>query len=391
MLSPSKYYHQDIKEFLKDKRGPRYIILNHTLSTTPDVQKLARGLYSKCTPNTRVLVISFNFLWKPLLNLASLLGLRKRDSFEPNWVTKDDIENMFSLEGFEEIKNGGRFLFPFDIGIVSTLINRFIARLPIINDLCLTSYQIFRKGSARKEYSVSVIIPARNEEGNMIGILKKIPRMGKKVEVIFVEGWSTDNTYSAIENEIKVNTPRWMKTSLYKQKGKGKKNAVETGFSKAKNEMLMILDADLTVRPNELTKFYNVIARNQAELVIGSRLVYPMEKQAMRLLNYFGNKLFSIIFSFIIGQKIKDTLCGTKVLLRKNYELIKANQKYFGNFDPFGDFDLIFGAAKLNFKIAEIPIRYRDRTYGTTNISRFRHGLLLAKMAIVGALKIKFS
>lgn len=390
MLSPSKYYHQDIKKFLKDKKRPRYIILNHTLSTTPDVQKLARGLYSKCTPNTRILVVSFNFLWKPILGIATLLRLRQKDTFEPNWLSKDDIKNMFLLEGFEEVKQGNRFLFPFDLGIISTFINRIISQLPLANSLCLTSYQIFRKIDAQKNRTVSIIIPAKNEEGNVAGVLKKIPRIGKKTEVIFVAGTSSDNTYLTIQNEIKKNKPEWMQAKVFKQVKHGKKDAVRLGFAKSKGEVLMILDADLTVKPEELVKFYKAIAENRGELVIGSRLVYPMEIQAMRTLNYLGNKLFSIIFSFIIDQKVKDTLCGTKVLLKKDYELIRHNQRHLGNFDPFGDFDLIFGAARLDLKIIEIPIRYGERTYGTTNISRFRHGLLLAKMSVIGATKIKF-
>ena len=207
----------------------------------------------------------------------------------------------------------------------------------------MITYQIYRPIIIGDDYSVSVIIPARNESGNIKGVLSKLPKFKKGLEVIFVEGHSKDNTYQTILDEIKNNKRRDTQTFVYKQKGVGKNDAVKLGFSKARNELLMILDADLTVKPSELLKFYEVIAKNKAELVIGSRLIYPMEKQAMRLLNYFGNKIFSIIFSFIIEQRVKDTLCGTKSLLRKNYEIIKRNQRYFGNFDPFGDFDLIFG------------------------------------------------
>lgn len=390
MKSPAKYYHQDIQRFISGKKERRYNVLNHTLNKAIDVQNLVKQVGKVSDEETRIVNISFNYSWRPILNLATVLKLRKKEDIEPNWLTKNDIKNIFYLEGMEEIKNGSRFLIPFDLGFISDFANRYLANLPFLNTLCLTNYQIFRKTPKRKEYSVSIIIPARNEEGNIKNILKKIPKIGKKQEVIFIEGGSKDKTYKAIENEILKNKPKWMKASLYKQKGVGKKNAVVMGFSKAKNELLMILDADLTVKPKELIKFYDAVASGKADLAIGSRLVYPMEKQAMRFLNYLGNKFFSAIFSYLIGQEIKDTLCGTKVILRKNYDLIKKNQKYLGNFDPFGDFDLIFGAANLDFKITEIPIRYGDRTYGTTNISRFAHGLLLAKMAIVAARKIKF-
>lgn len=390
MSTFSNYYRQDIKTFLKNKKTSRYTILNHTLSKANDIQMFVRRNYSKITSETKIVVISFNFLWKPILNLATKVGLRKEDLKEPNWLTQDDIQNMFFLEGFEEIKRGKRFIMPLNLGFISNFINKYIAQLPLINNLCLTDYQIFKGTASKRDYSVSIIIPARNEYGNVKGILKKIPKLGSKTEVIFVEGGSKDNTYDKIVEEISKNNLKWLDCRIVKQKGKGKKDAVELGFSLAKNDILMILDADLTVAPTELSKFYAAISEDKGELIIGSRLVYPMEKQSMRLLNYFGNKIFSLIFSFIIGQKIKDTLCGTKVISRKNYMMIKKRQKYLGGFDPFGDFDLIFGATMHDLKILEIPIRYRERTYGSTNISRFKHGLLLLKMALVGARRIKF-
>src|SRR5688572_9483840 len=390
----SKTYHQSLNHLIKtivpNTQKSKYIIFKNTFAYTKDIQKLIRNTYRTSSPETRVVAIYFNFLWKPLLDLASLIGLRSvKEPSEPNWLSTNDVDNLFLLENFEKIKGGKNLLFPFP-GKLFLFLNRYLSHLPLIENLCLITYQIYKPITENKKYSVSLIIPARNEAGNIKGILNKIPKIGNKIEVIFIEGHSTDDTYSQIRKEIVTNKISALTAYLYKQNCMGKKDPVKLGFSKARNEILLILDADLTVKPSELTKFYNLIASNRAELAIGSRLVYPMEKQAMRLLNYLGNKFFSLIFSFIIDQKIKDTLCGTKAVLRKNYELIKKNQKYFGNFDPFGDFDLIFGAAKLNFKITEIPVRYGQRTYGTTNISRFRHGLLLAKMAIIGASKIKF-
>ncbi len=127
----------------------------------------------------------------------------------------------------------------------------------------------------------------------------------------------------------------------------------------------------------------------KGEFVNGSRLVYRMEDQAMRALNLIANKLFSLIFTWLLGQRFTDTLCGTKVLRREDYLRLKAGRAYFGDFDPFGDFDLIFGAAKLNLKVVEVPIRYASRTYGETQISRFRHGLMLLRMVVFAFLRIK--
>lgn len=376
-------------ESLHPKKTYDYIVLINVLSYVFDAQKFIRSL-RRCSYNqSRIIVISFNFLWKPILDIAEYVHLRTQMPFEPNWLTDYDIENLFSLEGFEFVKKQKRLLIPFYIPVVTDFVNIYLAKLPIVEKFCLTEMFIFRPKPTKNKYTVTVIIPAKNEEGNIPGILDRIPRMGKKMEVIFVEGHSKDRTHQAIQNE----TNRYrgpIHTRLYKQHGTGKRNAVELGLSKARNELIIILDADLTVDPCELPKFYQALASGQGDLIIGSRLVYPMEKQAMRTLNYIGNKFFSVAFSYLLGQTIKDTLCGTKAFLLDTYKKIEANRAQFGDFDPYGDFDLIFGASKLNLKIIEIPVRYKERTYGTSNISRFSHGLLLLRMTIVAAQKLKF-
>jgi hypothetical protein len=381
---------QHYYEFKKKKAEKYdYVLFSHTFSQAVDAQTLIRLSKANIHSDTKVIVFYFNFLWKPVLDFAEKMGLKSPDIHEPNWFSKDDMNNMFALEDFEVVKSGKRFIVPYYIPAISDFINKYISPLPIFNSLALIQYVVYRPKAIPRDYSVSIIIPARNEAGNMKGVIKKIPKLSKKMEIVFVEGHSTDATYETIENEMKRYKGN-IKTSLYKQKGKGKGDAVRLGFEKASNDLLMILDADLTVDPNELPKFYDAVANGYGEFVMGSRLVYPMEDQAMRTLNYFGNKFFSIIFSFLLGQRTKDTLCGTKVLTKENYQKIAKNRKYFGNFDPFGDYDLIFGAAKLNLKIVEIPIRYKERTYGTTNISRFRHGFLLFQMIFFAAKKIKF-
>jgi len=236
--------------------------------------------------------------------------------------------------------------------------------------------------------AVSVIVPARNEAGNIRPILARVPEMGSGTELIFVEGHSTDNTAREVESAIAAHPTR--RVRLLTQEGSGKGDAVRLGFAEASGQVLMILDADLTVPPEDLPRFYEALRSGKCEFANGVRLVYPMEKEAMRFLNLLGNKFFSLAFSWLLGQPIKDTLCGTKALWRGDYEKIAANRSYFGDFDPFGDFDLHFGAAKLNLKILEVPIRYRERTYGSTNISRWRHGALLLRMVLFAIRRIKF-
>jgi hypothetical protein len=379
------------KEFPR-KLGNRkydYVLLSHALSEIEDVQLFLQKLKRFTDKDTRIVVLYFNYLWKPLLDFGERVGLKRFQQKVPNWLSQEDIDNFFSVESYELIKTGKKFLCPYPIPVIAPLFNKYLSPLPLINLLCLINYAVYKPSVVSKNCGVSIVIPARNEEGNMRGVLSKIPILGTKMEVVFVEGHSKDDTYQVIRDEIsRYKGP--IKARLYKQKGKGKGDAVRLGFSKAKNDLLMILDADLTVDPRDLPKFYKAMVEGKADFIMGSRLVYPMEKEAMRTLNVFGNKIFSILFTFLLDQKIKDTLCGTKVLFKKDYEKIANNRKYFGDFDPFGDYDLIFGAAKLNLKIMEIPIRYKERTYGKTNISRFTHGLLLLKMVMFAANKIKF-
>ncbi|MBI2268218.1 MAG: glycosyltransferase family 2 protein [Candidatus Blackburnbacteria bacterium] len=398
------YYQKDLERFFKQivPRGysstrigeekangkSDYLLLQNSLAYSEDVQNSVGKLKKYCKPRSRIVVVGYSFLWKPILDLATFFGLRKKDPREPNWLSQQDINNIFQLEGCEEVKRGRRLLLPIPLGSFSPLINNFIGQLPLINKLCLVTYQIFRLKPQPKHYSVSIIIPARNEAGNIKKLLKEIPNLGKKTEVIFIEGHSTDNTYAVIQKEI-MNAKKF-KTLLCKQKNKGKADAVRLGFQKAKNDILIILDADLTVPPSDLIKFYRALSENHCDFANGSRLIYPVPKQAMRSLNYLGNKLFSLTFTFLLGQKIKDTLCGTKVLFRKDYLEIEKNRKTFGELDPFGDFDLLFGATKLNLKIIEVPVRYRERKYGKSNINRIIHGWLLLKMVAVAAKKIKF-
>jgi glycosyltransferase involved in cell wall biosynthesis len=303
----------------------------------------------------------------------------------------EDISNLLYLTSFEVIKKGYRTLLPVNIPVLSSILNRIVAKMPFFWKLSLNEVIIARPMEVRKspeEVTCSVIVPCRNERGNIEEAVKRTPDMGKQMEMIFVEGHSDDGTLDEC-NRVKDKYPQ-KDISVLVQDGKGKGDAVRKGFAHAKNDVLMILDADLTVPPEDLPKFFVAIISGKGEFVNGSRLIYQMEKEAMRFLNLLGNKFFSKAFTYILEQRIRDTLCGTKVLWREDYTRIVSGRQYFGDFDPFGDFDLLFGASKLNLKIVEIPIRYRERTYGRTQISRFRHGLLLLKMTLFALRKIKF-
>jgi SAM-dependent methyltransferase len=364
------------------------IILDNVIGHFVDVEIALRQLKKCCTPKTRLIISYYNFLWEPVLLLGEKLGLKMPQQHQ-NWLSPKDVINLLNLTEYQAVKVERRLLLPINIPFFSTFFNRFLAYLPGFCSACLCHYVIARPPKAQngKEYSTTIVIPCRNERGNIETAITRTPRMSRDQEYLFIEGHSTDGTLEEIERVINKYPEKRIR--LLVQSGKGKANAVREGFSHANGDILMILDADLTMPPEDLPKFYQAIATGKGEFINGCRLVYPMEKEAMRLLNLVGNKFFSLAFSWLLNQRIKDTLCGTKVLFRDDYHRIEANREYFGDFDPFGDFDLLFGASKLNLKIIEIPIRYQDRQYGTTNIHRWAHGWLLLKMTVYGFFKLK--
>jgi SAM-dependent methyltransferase len=362
------------------------IILSDLLNDVWDVQRVLEQVRPLCDPSTRLILNLYSGLWQAPLALAQWLDLAS-PTLPQNWLTPEDTRGMLDLAGFEVIRSWQEVLWPLPLGGFA---NRFLVRFWPFKELALSNFIVARPQAqpAAREPIVSVIVPARNESGNIRAIFERTPVMGSDTELVFVEGHSHDDTYAAIEREIAAHPST--RARLLRQSGIGKADAVRLGFREARGDVLMILDADLTVPPEDLPRFYDALRLGKGEFVNGVRLVYPMEKQAMRGLNLVGNKLFSLAFSWMLGQPIKDTLCGTKVLQREDYQRIAANRAYFGDFDPFGDYDLIFGAAKLNRKIIDLPIRYRERTYGTTNISRWKHGWLLVRMVWFAAWRLKF-
>ena len=365
-----------------------YVIISDLLSSLWDIQAMFRNLKTLVTPRTKIIITTYNYIWEPILRMGEFLGLKAKQPLQ-SWLSINDIRNLLYLEDFEIVKVDRKLLFPKYIPILNFIFNVVLANLPGINTLNLIHFITARQNVLKHaHYSTTIVVPARNEKGNIENAVTRTPDFGSHQEFIFIEGNSSDNTYEEMLRVQKAYPGKDIK--VMKQSGKGKGNAVREAFEAASGDILMILDADLTTPPEDMPKFYQALSENRGEFINGCRLVYPMDKEAMRFLNFLGNKFFGWFFSYLLGQRLKDTLCGTKVLFRKDYELIKANRSYFGDFDPFGDFDLLFGAAKLNLRIAEVIVRYRDREYGSTQISRFRHGLLLIRMSLFAARKIKF-
>jgi SAM-dependent methyltransferase len=367
------------------------VVLADLLNDVFDVQGVLAEVRRLSRSRTRLILNIFSRLWEAPLAIAAAVGLA-RPKLDQNWLTLADVQGLLSLAGFEIVDSRQDVLLPMPIPGLRAIANKYLVKLWPFRHLALTNVVVARPvvipADLPNNPTVSVIVPARNEAGNIPRIMREVPEMGSGTEIIFVEGHSRDGTYEAIERALAQEPDR--RASLYRQTGVGKGDAVRLGFEKASGDIMMILDADLTVAPRDLPRFFEAISSGKGEFINGVRLVYPMEDEAMRFFNLLGNKFFSLAFSWLLGQPIKDTLCGTKVLWKSDYLQVAQNRGYFGDFDPFGDFDLLFGAAKLNLKIVEVPIRYGAREYGTTNIQRWKHGWLLLRMVAFAARRIKF-
>jgi SAM-dependent methyltransferase len=397
MISAAALRHPDLHFIQADVHELEFkeqfdvIILSDLVNDLWDVQAAFLNLATLANRNTRIVINLYSRVWEIPLAAAQHLELA-RPALDQNWLNVEDLSDLLELADFQVIRSWAEILCPLDVPLLAPLCNRFLVKFWPFRLAALSAFIVARYvGPAPRSEKplVSVIVPARNEAGNIPEIMRRVPDMGAGTQLVFVEGHSQDDTYNAIESAISENPDRQCK--LFRQSGEGKGDAVRLGFAEADGEILMILDADLTVPPEDLPRFYHALVSGKGEFINGVRSVYPMENQAMRYLNIVGNRFFSLCFSFLLGQNIKDTLCGTKVLWKNQYEIIASNRSFFGRLDPFGDFDLILGAARLNLRILDLPIRYRERVYGDTNIRRWKHGLLLLRMAFVAALRLKFA
>jgi SAM-dependent methyltransferase len=395
MIETARGRHPDLQFVMADAHDITlgetfdFIVLSDLVNDVWDIQRVLTTVARHSNPSTRIILNFYSRLWESPLRVVKAFGW-SRPNLEQNWVTYEDVVNLLDLADCEVVKHSVEILWPMPTPIIGALFNKVLVKIWPFSMFGLTHVVVARRRPdprAARKARVSVVVPARNEAGNIDAIFDRVPEMGSGTELIFVEGHSADATYAAIERAIAQRPDR--PAVLLRQAGEGKGDAVRAGFARASGDVLMILDADLTVAPEDLPRFYDALVSGKGEFINGVRLVYPMEERAMRFFNLLGNRFFSLLFSWLLGQPVKDTLCGTKVLWRHDYDRMARNRAFFGEFDPFGDFDLLFGAAKLSLRIVEIPIRYRQRTYGTTNIRRWRHGLLLLRMSTVAARKLK--
>lgn len=384
------FHLQDVNELDLDQKFD-YVIICNSIGQWTDIQNVFERIRPLTDNNTRIVIVYYNYLWEWILKIGSLLRIRRPLAYQ-NWLPPGDIANLLELSDFDVIKYDSYLMLPKRIWPITALCNDFLSVLPGFRSLNLINLLVARPIPVPyrdQDLSVSVIVPCKNEKGNIKDVVEGIPPMGCWTEIIFVDGNSNDGTLQEIKKQIAQNPDKKI-VLIHQGDGIGKGDAVRKGFDAARGDVLVIQDADLTAPPKDLTKFFNALRDGKGEFINGSRLVYPMEKQAMRFLNLLGNKFFGSLFSWLLGQRFRDTLCGTKMIRKEKYKTIAENRDYFGEIDPFGDFDLIFGVIKQNLKVAEIPVAYKARSYGQTNISRFKHGLLLLRMSWIAFKKIKW-
>ena len=377
-------------ESFSDSGKYDYVVF-YSLGDIIDIEKAFLNARSFSTPTTRLIVINYNYLWRPLNVLAEKIGWKVPQPTQ-NWLNVPVIENLLHLAGYEVVKEYHQMLMPVGIPLVSWFMNRVVARVPVIKKLCFIQILVAKQAAgagADPKYTVSVIVPCKNEKGNVEGAVERVPEMGAGVEIIFCDDKSTDGTADEVRRMIE----KYPEKNIRLVEGPGicKAKNVWTGFDAATGDILMILDADLTVIPEELPYFYDAIARGRGEFINGSRMIYPMQKEAMRGLNIIGNKFFGLSFSYLLGQRLTDTLCGTKVIWRRDWPRIKGLLGSWGIEDRWGDYELIFGAAKLHLKIVEVPVHYLERVYGETKMTkRFKNGLIMLRMCVAALKKFKF-
>lgn len=366
-------------------------ILNGTLNYHSDIQDLFYNLYKSMNRRDRIVSICYNSYFSWLYKIATVLKLRTKKQ-QTSFFTENDIENFCKLTNFEIVKTKYALLIPFWIPIVSTLINKIASLLPIIRNFSLVSIYMMRPV---KKYEhnpkLSVVIPARNEEENLVTIIDEIQKMEDiPLEIIFVEGHSQDKTWDVIQNNLtKYKDKPLLDVKGFQQTGVGKNDAVKLGFENCTGEVITILDADKTVDPAELYKFYTAYRDGKGDFINGCRLVYPMETEAMRFLNLLGNAFFAKTVGHVSSLNISDSLCGTKMMAKKDHDRLIEWRKDFGDIDPFGDFDLLLFAGVVGLGSVDISIRYRSRTYGSTQISRFIHGFKLLQIVVYSFFKVK--
>ncbi|GEM_PF-3384436 len=387
---------EDILGFLDKLESPdtdfssiEYVCIPGTISDIYDIVDFLSNLKNKLPDHAKLIYSNYNWKLEYLFKLSALIGFSKKGPWG-NFYRDDDLDCFLEMSGWENVQRINRYILPFEVGIIGKIID-LVAKLPFFRNFSLNTIFIARKKNefVNKEHSVTVLVPCRNEEGNIEAIIKRMPEFGKSLEILFINDKDTDNTEEQILRCQKEYSHKNIR--LIHGPGKGKCEAVWEGMKYATGDICMILDADISVIPEDLPQFYYALNSRRADFLHGTRMVYPQEGDAMRPANLLGNIFFSILFSYILNQRITDTLCGTKVFWRRDWHVFEEMKNILKNIDMWGDYNLIFGAARFGLKIGELPVRYFQRLEGLTKVTkRIKNGLTLLRIAWYAFWEIKF-
>ena len=364
---------KDIDTYSPEEGDWEYLLAINLLLEVPDINLTLNRIHHIMSEETRLVILNHSANWEFLFRIYTFFQ-KWNKRINQNWLNRRDYENLFNNCGFQVIKKTKALLVPINIPILSNIINWLFHQIPFIRRFGLLDIYTLKKRIPRErlpDFSVSVIVPCKNESENIPAIIPRMPGMGRFTEIVFVDDLSTDDTHKCMQ-EQKEKFPD-VPVKIVDGSGLGKGAACRKGFEAATGDILMILDADLTVPPEVLPDFFEIIQAGHAEFVNGSRQVYQLEEDSMRMANCIGNGFFAYLFSFLMGFRVNDTLCGTKVFFRKHYPLILESREFFATNDVWGDFDLLFAASRHNLMYTEHPVHYFPRTYGETKMGRRLH------------------
>ncbi len=353
------------------------IVMSDLVGYVEDIQGMLERLKPLTHPATRIIITHWNWLWRPILSIAEGLHLKAPDlNVRHNWISPVSLSEFLRLANYDVVQVSSGLLFPYDIPVFTPTVNS-LSHAPLIKRLALLRAVVARPGRAPtsdRPRSVTVVTPTRNDVGNIEAAVTRTPNMGSHTELLFVDGNSTDGTVEKIREMIAAHPERDIKLlsqeadptttppNMMLQRGRG--DAVRKGLAAAQGDILIVLDGDLTIPPEELPRFYDALVTGKGEFINGTRLIYPSQTDLVPYLKKIGSATISLWFSWVLNQQISDVLCSTKALWKADYQKIEASRDYFGDFDPYGDFDLLFGAARLRLKMIELPIHAGARTYG---------------------------
>tara|TARA_B110000977_G_scaffold125183_1_gene160299 strand:+ start:1495 stop:2904 length:1410 start_codon:yes stop_codon:yes gene_type:complete len=338
--------------------------IEHQKFITKNLIDLNEKIDNEC----RVIVLSKSIFWSTLINFYKKIKNIGPD--KNNFLPYSNLRKIFLNTNFEIVKNEKIIFFPFQFSLLTKFINQ-IFRFPVLNFFCMINLTVLKKVQ-KKNYQaegkkISFIIPCKNEGGNIKFFYEKIINSTINAEFLFGNDNSSDNTLDEIKKLQQAIPNKEIK--IYDGPGVCKSENVYKGINLASGEIILIYDADLTVSFDDLVNSINLLLKTDADFINCTRMIMPQQKNAMKFLNFYGNLFFAFLFSILFKQKITDTLCGTKIFFKKDWEQIKKYNNTWGAKDLWGDFDLLLGAYKNNLKIVENPISYTDRKEDETKMT----------------------